>query len=199
MGHHLTRAQGPAAVILAGALAVTACGSGGGGRNAAGGLSVPATSSLTTSAAAPSVPAASLQTPSPATPAAAVTPSVTADADSDTTSSPPSGCASLATRTFLHVTNVKPAPGGALTLTANPATLVCGGPDDLHYNVAATTVTAHVAAGASIQVFPVSRMRYKSLPDSGLARYLATDADTRIFLVTGPLTAITALAEQFHP
>jgi hypothetical protein len=199
MGHHLTRAWGPAAVILAGALAVTACGSGGGGRNAAGGLSGPATSALTTSAAAPSVPQASLQTPSPATPAAAVTPSVTADADSDTTSSPASSCASLATRTFLHLTNVKPAPGGALTLTANPATLVCGGPDDLHYNVATTTLTAHLTAGASIKVFPVAQMHYLPLKASQLARYLATDADTRIFLVTGPLTAITALAEQFHP
>jgi hypothetical protein len=32
-----------------------------------------------------------------------------------------------------------------------------------------------------------------------LASYLSTDEDTRIFLVTGRLTTITGLAEQFHP
>jgi hypothetical protein len=199
MGHHQTRPWGLAAVAAAIALAATACGSSGAGHHADGRLSAPATTTQATSGAAPpSTLPASEQIPSPNTPPAAITPTG-ATAEADTTTSPPASCASLATRTFLHLTKVKPASGGALTLTANPATLVCGGVDDLHYDVATTTVTAHVVPGASIQVFPVTNMSYKPLPASGLASYLATDGDTRIFLVTGPLTAITALAEQFHP
>jgi hypothetical protein len=187
------------AMAMAMALAATACGSSGAGHTASGSLSAPAaTTQATSGAAPPSALPASAQIPSPTTPPAAITPAG-ATAEADTTTSPPSGCASLATRTFLHLTKVQPATGGALTLTANPATLVCGGVDDLHYNVATTTVTAHLIAGATIQVFPVSNMSYKSLPPSGLASYLAADGDTRIFLVTGPLTAITALSEQFHP
>ena len=34
---------------------------------------------------------------------------------------------------------------------------------------------------------------------SQLAAYLKTDGDTKIFLIGGPLSAITSLQEQFHP
>ena len=77
--------------------------------------------------------------------------------------------------------------------------LICGGPDDSHYNVASTTETAQVTPGASITVFPLSKMQPEPIAASKLASYLATDEDTRIFLVTGPLTKITGLQEQFHP
>jgi len=94
---------------------------------------------------------------------------------------------------------VKAGSGGSLTLTGNPATLVCGGADDYHYNVATTTVTGHVIPGASIKVFPVSVMHPVAVGPRRLASYLATDQDTRIFLVTGPLGRITGLQEEFHP
>jgi len=84
-------------------------------------------------------------------------------------------------------------------LTGNPAALVCGGPDDSHFNTSGSTVTAHVVPGAAIKVFPVSKMSPEPIQPGKLAAYLATDDDTRIFLVTGPLTAITGLQEQFHP
>ncbi|HEY7144769.1 MAG TPA: hypothetical protein VH637_11010 [Streptosporangiaceae bacterium] len=105
----------------------------------------------------------------------------------------------MAKHRFIHVTAVTSAGGGALTLTGNRATLVCGGLDDSHYNVASGTETGHVVAGASITVFPVRLGHPKPISEAKLASYLATDDDTKIFLITGPLTAITALQEQFHP
>jgi hypothetical protein len=48
-------------------------------------------------------------------------------------------------------------------------------------------------------VFPVAKMSPEPMAAGQLAGYLATDDDTRIFLVTGPLTAITGIQEQFHP
>jgi hypothetical protein len=60
-------------------------------------------------------------------------------------------------------------------------------------------VTAHVLASASVKVFPLPTMHPVKIRLAKLASYLATDDDTRIFLITGPLRAITALQEQFHP
>jgi hypothetical protein len=90
--------------------------------------------------------------------------------------------------------------GVILTITGNPTQLICGGPDDFHYNFATTSsTTGHVIPGASIEVFPISRMGTERIQPSQLAGYLKTDTDTRIFLVGGPLTAISSLQEQFHP
>jgi hypothetical protein len=77
--------------------------------------------------------------------------------------------------------------------------VICGGFDDLHYDVATTTVSSHVIPSASILVFPAPPMHLVAIRPSALAAYLATDEDTRIFLVTGPLSRITGLQEEFHP
>ena len=76
--------------------------------------------------------------------------------------------------------------------------MACGGVDDFHYNYAAGTVTGHVipsapldAMDSSLQLTPVTHAKFPS--------YLKTDQNVRVFVYTGPLTAITTLAEQFHP
>ena len=51
----------------------------------------------------------------------------------------------------------------------------------------------------SVMVFPLSKMHPVAIGPGQLASYLSTDEDTRIFLVTGPLTGLTGLQEQFHP
>ena len=186
-----------AVVILGTLLAVTACRSSGPGPSPGAAGSEPATSTApgyVSAVAPPSADQAPTMIPTPSTPLAAVTPSDTVVASAGATS-----CASLAARTYLQVTAAKTAPQGALTLTAHPATMVCGGPDDSHYNVASTAVTGHVLPGATIQSFSISQMRPEPVSAAKLSSYLATDHGTRIFLVTGPVTAITALQEQFHP
>jgi len=98
------------------------------------------------------------------------------------------------------VLSVTPIAAGGLTLTGNASTLVCGGPDDYHYNVASTTEVATLLGTAVIQVLPITEdMQLQTIPQSQFAGYLSTDMDTRIFMVTGPLSAITGLQEQFHP
>jgi hypothetical protein len=99
----------------------------------------------------------------------------------------------------MHVTAAKEGVDGSLTLTGNPAKLVCGGPDDSHYNVATATETGHVNPGALIQVFPLSTGHPVTISPGQLPSYLATDQDTRIFLITGTLSRITGLQEEFHP
>jgi len=103
--------------------------------------------------------------------------------------------------TYLYITQAKPAAGGTLTVTASPAKLICGGPDDSHYDVAKNVETGHVAAGANIEVFPTTTGQMRDVPikASQLNTYLKTDSDTKIFLIGGPLSAMTSLQEQFHP
>ena len=108
-------------------------------------------------------------------------------------------CAQKAKHAFVHITRVRSAPGGALIITGNPSTLVCGGPDDFHFNIADSIETGHVVPGATIDTFPISKMAPERIQPSQLASYLATDQDTRIFLIGGSLSAISSLQEQFHP
>jgi hypothetical protein len=180
-------------------LGAAACGSS--GQVASGGtprptpIPMPSLASSSQATATPSVSAVTpagtpVPSPSPApgasTPAAGPLPAGTT-------------CAQLAKHTFIHLTAVKAGTGGALTLTGNPASMVCGGPDDFHYNVATTTQTGHVNPGAVITVFPITTGHPVAISAGRLASYLATDQGTRIFLVTGALSAISGLAEQFHP
>jgi hypothetical protein len=103
--------------------------------------------------------------------------------------------------TYLYVTEAQPSTGGALTLAASPAKLICGGPDDSHYDVAKNLVTAHVLSNASIEVFPTTTGQMRDVPikASQLNSYLKTDGDTKIFLVGGSIYSITSLQEQYHP
>ncbi len=185
------------AVLISGALLTSACGS---SHPSASGASASASASAasTTASAAATVPA----TTAPAT-AASTVPASTAPASTAPTAGGTMAagmtCAQKAPHAFVHITHVQAAASGALTVTGNPATLVCGGPDDFHFNVASSTETGHVVPGASIEVFPVSTMSPQPIQPGKLASYLATDSDTRIFLILGPLTAITSLQEQFHP
>jgi hypothetical protein len=108
-------------------------------------------------------------------------------------------CAAFADNTFVYVRTVTTAPNKSLTLSANPVTVVCGGPDDLHYDTASATVTGYVAPWAAIKIFDLSTMRSEPIAASRLAAYLATDRGSRIFMITGVLTGIDAMVEQYHP
>ncbi|MGO9778888.1 MAG: hypothetical protein ACLPQY_03820 [Streptosporangiaceae bacterium] len=151
----------------------------------------PATSAPSASASAPSASAAAAAPsgPSATSPTAPVTPGGTVDQT----------CAQKAKDAFVHITSVRSAPGGTLIITGNPSALVCGGPDDFHFNIADSIETGHVVPGATIQTFPLSKMAPERIQPSQLAAYLATDQDTRIFLIGGSLSAIGSLQEQFHP
>jgi hypothetical protein len=98
--------------------------------------------------------------------------------------------------TLLHVTAARAAADGSLTLTANPARLVCDARGHSHFAVASATVTGHVIRGASITVVPGSGMRPEPITPARLPAYLASHQDTRTFLVAGPLGAISGLHEQ---
>jgi hypothetical protein len=187
------------AIVVAPAIALlaTACSSGGTTASSAPSSTPPSVTpsiSATVSSPLPVTPSPVPTTPTPTLPP---TPTPTAPPASPAPSA--STCAQLASRIFIRITAVKTGPGGALTLTGNPAKLVCGGPDDSHYNVAKTTETGQVNPGASIMVFPLSKMHPVAMAPGKLGAYLRTDEDTRIFLVTGRLTTITGLQEQFHP
>ena len=145
-------------------------------------LAAPPSSSTATSLAATATasPATAAPQPSPTTPGT-------------------SSCAQFAAHTFLHLVSATNEPDGSLTLTANPATVVCGGLDDLHYDIAADQVTAQLIPNASVTIFSLSSMQPLAIAPSQLVTYLPADRGTRIFLVSGPLSAITSLQEQYHP
>jgi hypothetical protein len=184
------------AALTGTALLAAACGHA--GHNAGGGVSTPATSA----AATPSQPAATAapatSAPAPATSAPAAAPAVS-PAAVPAPAAGASACTALAARSYLHLTAVAAGTAGGLTVTGNPAKLVCGGPDDSHYDVGAASATGQVIAGASVITFALATMSPKAISESQLAAYLAGDQGTRIFLVSGPLTRITGLQEEFHP
>ena len=135
-----------------------------------------------------------------ATPAATTAPpAATLSATDSTPATAKLTCARQAAATYLLLTHVQAAPDAVLTLTAQPTRMVCGGPDDFHFQPTGTTVTARTTATASIEVFSIPLMRSEPIQPAKLAGYLASDGGTRIFEVTGPLTAITSLQERYHP
>ena len=114
----------------------------------------------------------------------------------------PSQCEIWArTHAFEYLKTAQHAPDGAATLTAERATVVCGGPDDWHFVYGTATVTSFVQADASIQVLASTGagIGFRLIRTSRLVKYLPHDEWTRTFQVTGPPGAITALEEIYHP
>jgi hypothetical protein len=99
--------------------------------------------------------------------------------------------------------SVTVAADGTLKLQGHQAAMVCGGPDDFHYavNVAGAPSTITVAAAATVQVlkYETSGPADVTIAHSALPAYLTTDHNSKVFLITGPITQITEIAEQFHP
>lgn len=192
------------ASVIAGTLLVSACGSSppaASSSSASASASAPAPASIAPNTSAASAPAEPTPTP---TPTAAVTPTKTINPGGTNAGAGPTTdtCPYRAAHdAYIYITKVASAASGALTLTGQDAKLVCGGPDDFHWNTVTATETGHTVPAVSISVFPVSKMGLGPQPikPGQLAAYLKTDEDTRIFLVGGPLSAITSLQEQFHP
>lgn len=157
--------------------------------------------SVSASSAADVSPAVAATAPSAAPSTAAVSPAaaVVSASAATTSEATTSACGAFASgHTFLHLTRATANADGTLTVTGATATMVCGGPDDFHYDFAAGTVTGHVLASAAIQVLnqalqptPITLAKFPS--------YFASDKNVRVFTYTGPRTAITALSEQYHP
>jgi hypothetical protein len=117
-------------------------------------------------------------------------------------STAPSQCEIWArTHAFEYLKTAQRAADGAATLIAERATVVCGGPDDWHFVYGTATVTSFVLGNAIIQVLASTGagIVFKTIPTTRLVKYLPHDEWTRTFQVTGPLDAITALEEIYHP
>ena len=117
-------------------------------------------------------------------------------------STAPSQCQIWArTHAFEYLKTAQRAADGAATLIAERATVVCGGPDDWHFVYGTATVTSFVLGNAIIQVLASTGagIVFKTIPTTRLVKYLPHDEWTRTFQVTGPLDAITALEEIYHP
>jgi hypothetical protein len=186
------------ASVIAGTLLVSACGSS--SPSASSSSSANASAAGSASAAAPSIAPtiASASAPAEPTPTAAVTPTMTVNPGG--TNADTQSCAYRAAHdAYIYITKVQAAASGALTVTGQAAKLVCGGPDDFHWNPVTATETGHTVPTAKIDTFPTSKMAPEPIKPSQLAAYLKTDDDTKIFLIGGPLSAMTSLEEQFHP
>jgi hypothetical protein len=189
------------ASVIAGTLLVSACGSSSPGASSSSSASPSgAIAAGSASAAAPTIAPtmASPSAPAEPTPTAAVTPTMTVNPGG--TNAATRSCAYRAAHdAYIYITKVQAAASGALTVTGQAAKLVCGGPDDFHWNTVTATETGHTVPTAKIETFPTSKMAPEPIKASQLAAYLKTDDDTKIFLIGGPLSAMTSLQEQFHP
>jgi hypothetical protein len=184
------------ASVIAGTLLISACGSSGPGASSSSSASVGGSASAAAPTIAPTM--ASPSAPAEPTPTAAVTPTMTVNPGG--TNAATQSCAYRAAHdAYIYITKVQAAASGALTVTGQAAKLVCGGPDDFHWNTVTATETGHTVPTAKIETFPTSKMAPEPIKASQLAAYLRTDDDTKIFLIGGPLSAMTSLQEQFHP
>jgi len=79
--------------------------------------------------------------------------------------------------------------------------MVCGGPDDFHYDVASATVTVHAVPSAAVKVLATNSNGITDVPIAHVAlpSYLAGDKNGQIFMVTGPVSGLTSVEEMFHP
>lgn len=110
-------------------------------------------------------------------------------------------CQQKAELHYIRIVSSVTDSSGGLTVTGNPTTMHCGGPDDFQYNYSSSsTEVITVVPGISIQVLSlVGGTESQTISEGQLFAYLPTDEDTRVFLITGPLNAVTGLQEQFHP
>jgi hypothetical protein len=110
-------------------------------------------------------------------------------------------CEQKAQLRYIHIVSSVTNSTGGVTVTGNPTTMHCGGPDDVQYNFSSTsTEVVEVVPGVSIQVLSlVGGTEWRGITEGQLSGYLPTDDDTRVFLISGPLDAVTGLQEQFHP
>jgi hypothetical protein len=111
------------------------------------------------------------------------------------------GCAAFAKHTFFAVVSARHAARGAVVLTGHRAKVICGGPDDWHFQDAKATVTAHVPSSAHVQILTTTNagIGAKKIRPSQLVSFLPHDVFTRTFQVTGPLNKVSSLTEIFHP
>lgn len=102
--------------------------------------------------------------------------------------------------TFVQIDKAKAAPRGAQTVTGVVVRVHCGGPDDLQYIPTNKKYTGHVLPHATIKVLSFANgISFPRLPENKLPKWIAHDDNGRIFTVTGPAKAITALTEMYHP
>lgn len=188
-------------VAVGAALLAAGCGSSSSSSLAAAPASPTASSAPTASIAAspssagPATPTARDSTAAGSAGAPAPAPAASAPAASVNSSS----CAKYAaTHMFAQVTAVKANADGSLTVTAHHASVVCGGLDDLHYNIATVTETGTVTPAGTVRML-AGASQEQTVAHADVSSRLATDNWGRIFMVQGPLTAITALTEMYHP
>ena len=116
-------------------------------------------------------------------------------------------CAHAATLTYIaadyvrfHFDATNPNLIISADLYGHVAKLICGGPDDSHYNVSTTAVTVTLVPTAKIILLSFAQgLRFFTGSPELLNNYVAADQDGNIFLVTGPTTAATGATAMFHP
>lgn len=151
---------------------------------------VPSTVPVASTAPVPSTVSSVSAAPSTAAVPASATPPATTPATSCPTYA--------ATHTFAEVTVAKENSDGSVTITAHRATVVCGGVDDLHYDITAATEKGTVTPSGKVQML-TGVVQEQTVPHTDVSARLAADDWGRIFMVTGPLSGITALTEMYHP
>jgi hypothetical protein len=186
--------------VLAAAVALGAAGCAANSSNTASAAPASSASAKVTATAVTSVSPTAATIVSSASSTVAPSPVATTEASAPATGgATPSACTSFAAgHAFLHLASAKENADGTVTVTGQTATMICGGPDDFHYNFGTATVTGHVLASAKIQVLN-SALQLTPITPAKFPSYLAGDVNVRVFAYTGPRTAITALSEQFHP
>ncbi len=105
-----------------------------------------------------------------------------------------------ATKTYVRAMSAH-AEGNTVVVTAHPARRVCGGPDNGYFEVKHAKERLTLTASATVIMLPTPPrgLGHETVAPTDLPQRLVDDQFGRIFLVRGPLTAVTSFKEQYHP
>lgn len=102
--------------------------------------------------------------------------------------------------TFVFITRATDSRKAGLNVSGNAVVVHCGGPDDMQYLPTSKRFSGHLLPSATINVLVFSNgIQSPRLPQSKFPHWVATDHNSGIYAVTGPVKAIRALHEEFHP
>lgn len=100
---------------------------------------------------------------------------------------------------YIQIQSVSTAAGQTISIAYQVATLVCGGPDDLHYSTSSPTLNTTVSASMPVQILDagITEQQITAAQLPAAFSHLVFDP---IFLVDKDTAGtIISLQQQYHP
>jgi hypothetical protein len=111
----------------------------------------------------------------------------------------PAGCGSYAKHEFGVAFKAR-AKGNIVKVKLHPATFVCGGDNDGHFNVSPTKETVKLHHDTIVRVLdPVGSSQHTTIDASQFPHWLKHEDDSKIYKINGPFHHVRRFVGQYRP